>query len=211
MTEHDSEVPGLSRTRVSNTASYEATDKQHRKTSTVRAGRPSRELADQVDERILDAARHVFLDRGLGGASINQIARLAHAGKGTIYAHFSARSPMKEALFEAVMSRTAALWTDAFKIHAPIGTTPEKQLVDFAKEILTNLLSSGTIDFARLCMAEAGQYPDLPRLVRTARQHGADVIVQALSEVAQGDEFDALPALAPERLPTTTQYFLDLV
>ena len=211
MTEYALEIPGLPRSRCIETASRAAADKQVGKTvAAARPGRPSRELAGEVDERIIDAASHVFLDRGFGGASINQIARLAHAGKGTVYAHF-ARSPIKEALFEAVMSRTAARWTDAFKLHAPIGVTPEDRLVSFATEILSNLLSSGTIDFARLCMAEAGQYPELPRLVRTARQQGADAILQALSELARGDEFGALPAFASERLPATTQYFFDLV
>jgi hypothetical protein len=35
----------------------------------VRTGRPPRELAGEVDQRILDAARRVFLERGLAGAS----------------------------------------------------------------------------------------------------------------------------------------------
>ena len=39
----------------------------------VRAGRPSREFAGEVDQRILDAARRVFLERGLAGASIDEI------------------------------------------------------------------------------------------------------------------------------------------
>ena len=36
----------------------------------IRAGRPRRELAGEVDERILDAAKNVFLDRGFEGASM---------------------------------------------------------------------------------------------------------------------------------------------
>jgi AcrR family transcriptional regulator len=39
----------------------------------------------------LDAARRVFLERGLAGASIDEIAKLACAGKPTIYAGFPTR------------------------------------------------------------------------------------------------------------------------
>ena len=186
-----------------------ATKKQHKETPAVHVGRPPRELDGDVDERILDAARRVFLDRGLAGASINQIARLAHAGKGTIYAHF-ARSPIKEALFEAVMSRDAASWTAAFKIRTPIGATLHEQLVSLASDILNKLLASDAIDFARLCVAANGQTVDAPSFGRVAREYGAEAVAQALSEVAQGDE-TAFPGCVAERLPATTERFLDLV
>src|ERR1700734_4400041 len=66
-----------------------------------RTGRPPRERSGEVDARILDAAKRVFFDRGLAGASMDEIASLAGAGKPTIYARF----PNKEALFTAVVMR----------------------------------------------------------------------------------------------------------
>ena len=186
-----------------------ATKKRHRETPAVHVGRPPRELAGNVDERILDAARRVFFDRGLAGASINQIARLAHAGKETIYAHY-ARAPTKDALFEAVMSRVAANWTAAFKLRTPIGATLHERLVSLATDILNKLLASDAIDFARLCVAANGQSVDAPRIGRVAREYGAEAVARALSEVAQGDE-TAFPGCVAERLPATTERFLDLV
>jgi AcrR family transcriptional regulator len=59
--------------------------RQRNERRAVRAGRPPRELAGEVDARILDAARRVFLERGLGGASVDEIASLARAGKPSIY------------------------------------------------------------------------------------------------------------------------------
>src|SRR5271155_1881023 len=70
----------------------------------VRSGRPPHALAGEVEERILDAAAMVFLERGFEGASVDEIADVARAGKPTIYARF----PGKEALFAAVMARTCA-------------------------------------------------------------------------------------------------------
>jgi AcrR family transcriptional regulator len=67
----------------------------------VRTGRPPRERAGDVDARILDAAQCLFLERGLAGTSVDEIARSAWAGKPTIYARF----PDKETLFTAVVMR----------------------------------------------------------------------------------------------------------
>ena len=67
----------------------------------VRYGRPPRGHAGQVEERILDAAGRVFLEHGFQGASVDEIAEAASAGKPTIYARF----PNKQALFTAVVER----------------------------------------------------------------------------------------------------------
>src|SRR5262249_13168849 len=80
------------------------TERNHGRRRAVRPGRPPRELAGEVEIRILDAARRVFLERGLAGASMDEIARLARAGKPTIYARF----PSKEALFTAVVMQSVA-------------------------------------------------------------------------------------------------------
>ena len=45
------------------------------KRAAVRCGRPPKELAGEVDARILDAARKVFLERGFEGASIDEIVK----------------------------------------------------------------------------------------------------------------------------------------
>src|ERR1700761_9591323 len=67
----------------------------------VRYGHPPRGHAGQVEERILDAAGRVFLEHGFQGASVDEIAEAASAGKPTIYARF----PNKQALFTAVIER----------------------------------------------------------------------------------------------------------
>src|ERR1700752_1476437 len=66
----------------------------------VRFGRPPKEFAGEVDARILDAARKVFVERGFEGASIDEIAEAARSGKPTIYARFRD----KRALFIAMVT-----------------------------------------------------------------------------------------------------------
>lgn len=174
----------------------------------IRAGRPPRELAGEVDARILDAAREVFLERGLAGASMDEIARLASAGKPTIYSRF----PTKEALFAAVVMRSVADKIARFENYVPIGATIEERLVGVATTILHWALVGDTVGLMRLAIAEARRFPDLASEVhRMACERGAEAVTRLLSEVAQPDQIGTLSAFAPERLATTTRFFRYLV
>jgi AcrR family transcriptional regulator len=174
----------------------------------VRTGRPPRALAGEVDARILDAARRVFLERGLAGASIDEIAGLACAGKPTIYARF----PGKEALFTAVVMHNVAANIARFQSQAPRGATIEERLANLGATILHWVLGGDTINVMRLGIAEAGQFPELASSVhRMAHERAADAVARILGEAAQSDERDTLAAFAPEQLATTTQFFLYLV
>jgi AcrR family transcriptional regulator len=62
------------------------------------AGKPLRADARRNRERILRAARAVFADRGMD-AQIDDVARRAKVGVGTVYRHF----PTKEALLDALV------------------------------------------------------------------------------------------------------------
>ena len=178
------------------------------KRATVRSGRPRRELAGEVDERILDAARRVFLERGLSGASIDEIANLARAGKPTIYARF----PGKEALFAAVVMRNVSAIVGQFEGHAPTGRTIEERLTRFGVNLLDWALAGDTVDLMRVGISEARRFPDLADSVHgMARQCGEAAVGRLLSEMAQSDGLGTLPAFAPERLAMTVQFFMDLV
>jgi len=174
----------------------------------VCAGRPPRARAGEVDERILDAARSVFLERGLAGASIDEIACRARAGKPTIYARYSD----KEALFAAVVLRNVAAAIERLESNVPSGATIDERLTSVGNIILDWLLTGNTIDLMRVSVSEARRFPDLAINVHhMARQRGEEVIGPLLSEAAQSDALSSLPAFAPERLPTTTRLFMDLV
>jgi AcrR family transcriptional regulator len=161
-----------------------------------------------VDERILDAARRVFLERGLSGASIDEIASLARAGKPTIYARF----PSKEALFTAVVMRNVSAIVGGFEGHIPAGRTIEERLTRFGTILLDWALTGDTVDLMRVGISEARRFPDLASGVQgMARQCGEGAVGQLLNDMAQSDGLGALPAFAPERLATTAQFFMDLV
>jgi AcrR family transcriptional regulator len=175
---------------------------------TGRVGRPPREFAGEVDARILDAARRVFLERGLAGASMDEIASLARAGKPTIYARF----PNKEALYAAVVMRNVASVAGRFADHIPAGTTIEERLTGLGATFLDRALVADTVGLMRAGISEARRFPELANSVhRMARRRGEETVGRVLGEVAQSDGLGSLPAFAPERLATTTHFFVDLV
>jgi TetR/AcrR family transcriptional regulator, mexJK operon transcriptional repressor len=65
----------------------------------VRQGRPTASEQGQVDARLLDAARDVFIERGYAAATIDAIVERAQTSKRTVYSRFGD----KAALFEAVV------------------------------------------------------------------------------------------------------------
>ena len=174
----------------------------------ARPGRPPKELAGQVDTRILDAAREVFLERGLAGASIDEIAARAGAGKPTIYARFAG----KEALYVAVVMREVEAKVSRVQSQVPAEGSLETRLRGMAVGILDRVLQSETIDLMRLSVSEARRFPDLASGVhRMACERGAEPVARLLGEAAQSEDVGPSPAFAPERLPATARFLLDLI
>ena len=98
----------------------------------VRQGRPPKGLVGEVDERILSAARKIFLARGFEGASIDEIALVARAGKPTIYARFGD----KRALFTTVVTRDVLCRIATFSTAVPRDGTIDERLTSIADALL---------------------------------------------------------------------------
>ena len=90
-----------------------------------RLGRPPKELAGDVETRILDAAQRVFLAKGYQSSTIDEVAELAPASKPTIYAHFA----RKEALFAQVVRRIIDGFI-TFESYTPEGRTMPDKLTE---------------------------------------------------------------------------------
>ncbi|MGA7323211.1 MAG: TetR/AcrR family transcriptional regulator [Rhodomicrobium sp.] len=174
----------------------------------IRAGRPRRELAGEVETRILDAAHRVFLKRGLAGASIDEIARLAPASKPTVYARF----PNKEELFTAVLSRKGGAYVALFESDMAGGATVDERLIRLGTAILHGALVEDTAGLVRLAIAEAQRFPDLADSIeRMVRDRSADALGRLFAELAQSGELAASPHFAPERRTESARFFLDLI
>jgi AcrR family transcriptional regulator len=173
----------------------------------VRSGRPPRKLAGRVEERILDAAGRVFLERGFQGASVDEIAEVASAGKPTIYARF----PNKQALFTAVVERLVQRNTslDAFSCA---GGSVEERLDALAALILTRVLTLETVGLIRVAVAEARRFPDLATSVSCmGRERPTEAVARVFGELAASSEIGASLAFKADKLKETARRFLDLV
>src|SRR6201997_2264265 len=103
--------------KTNNLKKAPVTGKGSGRRAAVRFGRPPKELAGAVEERILHAARKIFLERGFEGASIDEIAEAARSGKPTIYARFRD----KRALFTGVVTRDILSRISEFKTETLTG------------------------------------------------------------------------------------------
>src|SRR5271169_3181585 len=164
----------------------------------ARSGRPPRENAGEVDERILDAAQRVFLHRGFEGASIDEIAEVARAGKPTIHA----RHAGKEELFAAVVVRNVP-WPGRFEDLPSTGATLAEPSSDGSNHPSGQGSGSRQGRLFRSTIAEARRFPDLaPRVKQMARERGMEAITRLLCEMAEGEELGALRAFSADRLQT---------
>lgn len=171
----------------------------------VRCGRPPRELAGMVGERILDAAGKVFLERGFSGASVEEIAEAACAGKPTIYTRFS----NKEALFTAVIERLVRRQSSHEADSYAAGSIADR-LEALAAAILSGILAPETIGLIRVAVAEARRFPDLATSVsRIARDRKVEAVSRLLVDFAQSERMTP-PAFAPDRVSDTAFRFLSL-
>lgn len=171
-----------------------------------RTGRPPRDQAGEVEERILDAARGVFLARGFEGASIDEIAQVARAGKPTIYTRY----PGKEALYAAVVARNVANNT-RFENYVPQGDSFEERLIDIGVALLEQALNENTVGLIRVSISVAARNPEFAyTLTERARAQGIEGVARVLTELAQRDHHEE-GSFAPERIPATALIFMELV
>jgi AcrR family transcriptional regulator len=137
--------------------------------------RPLRRDAERNRQRILAAAARVFTERGLD-ATLDEVARAAGVGIGTIYRRF----PDKESLVsELFRDRVDAFVTVAEEACA--ARDPWQGLVAYLEYIagalatdlgLRQLIMFGTYDRDQVCYARDRMRPVVSRLVERAQASG---------------------------------------
>jgi AcrR family transcriptional regulator len=96
-------------------------------------GRPSRQQAQAIDQRVLESARLCFLASGFNGATMDAIAEHAGVSKVTLYQ----RHADKEALMRAVMHERIATWSVISRQRiVSRGDTLDQRLRHYARSML---------------------------------------------------------------------------
>ena len=176
------------------------------KRSNGRLGRPPKDLAGDAEARILNAAQHVFLQKGYHSASIDEIAELAPASKPTIYSYF----PGKEALFSAVVARVVNGLT-GFEGYTPDGRTVQDKLTSLGTELVERFIKD-TVGVTRVTIAEADRFPALSRHVHeAARDRAADAVSHLLTDATHALSRTSKTPLSTKRKLATAQIFMDLI
>src|SRR6266481_4396169 len=164
----------------------------------VSGARPLRRDAERNRQRILAAAAEVFHERGLE-VSLDEIARHAGVGVGTVYRRFRTKEELIEALFMDRLDMVAALGEEAFA-----SPDPWSGLVSFMERMaeimagnlgLRQMLMLGTYGRDLVAVARQRNAPLIERLVERAQAAGqlrADIrqtdiafIVFVLTEATQ--------------------------
>ncbi|OBG89720.1 TetR family transcriptional regulator [Mycobacterium sp. NS-7484] len=130
-------------------------------TARPRAGRPTREQAEQRHRELLDCALEVFLANGFERSTIDGIAATAGMAKRTIYGLY----PDKAALFEAAVQRAVDRWLVPVEtLQAAETDDLEETLLAIAKIRLVSYTSEAGVALQRILNAEGYRFPKLYRL-----------------------------------------------
>jgi AcrR family transcriptional regulator len=84
----------------------------------VTSSRPLRSDAERNRTRIVAAARDVFAEHGIDGP-VEEIARRAEVGVGTLYRRFPAKEDLIDAVFEDTLAELVAIAREALEAEDP--------------------------------------------------------------------------------------------
>ena len=175
-----------------------------------RGGRPSREEAARLGERILDAAMELMLEQGYGATSIEAVAARAGVSKRTFYHRFADKATLVQAVVARVVERARPPLAPR---PAQPGTVPEaagvealrRSLHEFGTHTLRAALSPQVLALYRLIVGESHRFPDLLRAV--ALSGGRAQAVRTLVDTMRRH----LPDLAPAQAEFAAQQFLQML
>jgi AcrR family transcriptional regulator len=94
----------------------------------LHTGRKPRADAQRNRDRLLETAKAAFAEKG-AAASLDEIARTAGVGAGTLYRHFPTRDALIEAVYRNETEQLVAAATRLAETHAPTAALREWLLV----------------------------------------------------------------------------------
>ena len=139
------------------------------------AQRPLRRDAERNRQRILAAAARVFTERGLD-ATLDEVARAAGVGVGTVYRRFPDKEALVAALFRERIDNLVTVAEDACAAADPwqaVVSYLEYAAAAMAGDTgLRQLMMFGTYDRDQVCYARDRMRPVISRLVQRAQASG---------------------------------------
>ena len=116
------------------------------------------------EDRLLDAATQVFLEKGFTATTVDEIAAAAKASKITFYKHFG----NKDELFETVVIRLNERIHQTFAAALEGQISTERGLLSFARQMMTVLYSVEAVKLLRVLHSESERFPHLGEVFEEA-------------------------------------------
>lgn len=149
--------------------------------------------AQATRQMILDNAEDVFLETGLSGASLEEIAKCCGVTRGAIYWHFKNRGEVFEAVFERTVSFYENLLVDITQKANSL-----KEFEDFTTDLLKRIASDRKRQRALCILLLRHEWlPSEPKIIAASRESNARtlrVIVDFFTRMqASGQLSDMVP------------------
>jgi AcrR family transcriptional regulator len=116
-----------------------------------KGGRPTRQAAAELEQRILDTAADLFASQGFAATSMEQVAQVCGSGKDTIYRRY----PSKARLFEALLEKLRTEVLSELDHCMNGGDISIERLRRFSRALLSINLRARMIALNRVALAEA--------------------------------------------------------
>jgi len=109
------------------------------------------------ERTLVNTAREIFIEKGVGATTIDEIARRARMSKTTIYRRYD----NKQALLEAVINEEATVIAASLQNYELDTNAPTESLRKAADAIYEVATTRRNIEVRRLMVAQARRYPGL--------------------------------------------------
>lgn len=154
-------------------------------------------LTQKKKNAIVEAAAQLFLDKGYGNVSMDEIAAQAGVSKRTVYNHF----PSKEILFSEIVRFTWSMYDIPVMLYHE-GSDIRQDLIHFSHKFLVMLRSERFTKLLRLVMGESGRFPELTALYS---ENGIRSLVKTLTDYLVSTEKPI------EDVPLAAMHYLGMV
>ncbi|MBR0828162.1 TetR/AcrR family transcriptional regulator [Bradyrhizobium manausense] len=173
-----------------------------------RGGRPTKSAALERDQRLIEVATQLFLERGYEATSLDAVAEAARVSKPTVYARYGD----KRGLFAAVLRREIERWLAPLAKAAEVQLTSsanvsaEQRLVDVGREMLLFTCGPDAAAFSRMLTAQSINFPEFAKL---GKEEGWQKAVATTARFF--DHLVTQGALDLEDTTIAAEVFLDVV
>jgi AcrR family transcriptional regulator len=141
-------------------------------------GRLSAEDAARLPDRLLDAALELFNERTFADTTMEQIARRAGASTKTLYARYSDKAAMVEAVVNRIIEQALKGHAMATSID-PRQVDPRVFIIGLATRILTQV-SGEAAGLINIALSEARRFPIITQMYNATLARGRGLFQNAL-------------------------------